>query len=1445
MAAYARQSVKELQALLRNRGLNARGRKDDLVQRLLEDDDCIDSNAVLCADDADEAADEDSDIQLGAHLGNVVVPADRADNSHESNESEAIKILKLQIELERIKLQQSQVGMNVGSADSSLIGDKLDMGSIKARLPVMSPDCDVIAFFMMFEKTLELNAVPKELWARFLPSVLNERAGKIFAQQPIDCCRDYDKSRSLLVNAFKCGSDVYLRKLQTSRRTGSESYTMFLNRLVEYQSFYLQSRNIVDFDALKDDVLMNCFMSSLNDDVVEFVRGRQPSTAGEAAAAADLCYSVKSKSKVQGHLAHQASGKNQCVRLQGSNSAKPQQSKVANGDTASSSSPVAKRVNRGEQEKPKACWSCGSLSHKRAECPTSAQATSKTGKRNAKAENSAFLASNSRHKADERFVVPCHVMGREASFMAYRDSGASVSLAYKDIVDQSAYTGETITVRGLFGPEVKVPMAVVHIKSPKFHLDDYLALRVGVVSTKLPFDVDLLIGNDLSFDSCNLFDVIRVEGCFQPVERAAEAQPAVDGVVCNSNVIVSSHATDGMRDSSSAIETVTGQSVQCDLSRAFDVPLETERCVTVVTRSQSAGKNLDNEVTVELPADKPNASSAVHLNNNLARLCAMPSGHSDETVGDAKQSVTYACDERGHAAELDVVAAPPLFENVAHSSRPLDGAPKPPQLVTHGVDDAHQPREAAIESTLNSDRELRDEFARLSSIDIPGAIAGYFGPPSEKQIELANLQIADPKLTEAWQKARESSGGFVIQNGILFKQKPRHLRSDRELLLVLPDCYKKKVLEIAHDSMTNGAHTAFQRTADKILKVFYMPKREIKDYCASCVVCQRLRPKCINERADYQIPLIDCDFGATFVIDVMGGQLNQLSRRRGNHKYVLVCVEKATRWVELIPLPSLKAAALTGVIESNLIARFACKTLVYDQQSGFMSDLMQSVLKLLRVRSSIAVAGFHAKTSVAERYVRTVERCIKPYLDKYEGNWSLLLPWISFQLRQAPCSTLKYSAHELTFGKNFPDELDDLRDDLEGNVDPNERKLKKNVLAYIRDLKDRLQITRNVATENALKQGERTKKWFDRQATANKRFIPGDKCLILEPTDSRKMHAKWSEPVTILKQVGNRNYEVQLNDGNVKICHVNQLRKFIGRTEFVHAVVVAADLDANSEDKYLTCHGRRSYRPIKFKIEESLTPHQKECILKLLNDFDDVFRPNLGKTHLAVHSIILSDDTPCVSKSYRIPEALKQPLEDELNRLLAAGVLRHCSSEYRSPLIPIKKPDGSLRIVNAYQAINAKTKDDLYPMSNPLDIVTKAAGKRYISKLDLSKAFLQIPLKENCQEYTAFSCSLGTLCWTRACLGLKNSPRTMQRLMDSLLRNTASFAGCLLDDIVISSDSFELHLQHLREILSRLRAANLTASVSKSEFLVKSMTVLVTAWKTVSSNRVQNTLKLY
>ena len=333
--------------------------------------------------------------------------------------------------------------------------------------------------------------------------------------------------------------------------------------------------------------------------------------------------------------------------------------------------------------------------------------------------------------------------------------------------------------------------------------------------------------------------------------------------------------------------------------------------------------------------------------------------------------------------------------------------------------------------------------------------------------------------------------------------------------------------------------------------------------------------------------------------------------------------------------------------------------------------------------------------------------------------------------------------------------------------------------------------------------------------------------LVLEPVDSRKMYAKWSEPAEVQKQTGIRTYEVRLADDTIRSYHINQLRHYNERTEFICPVVVAADANTNAEDEYLSVLEDDLNQPQTFKIDESQPVEYKERIQKLLREFSDVFRSSLGCTNIATHKIELTDKTPCVSKPYRIPEALKEPLDAEINRLLEAGVLRYCSSPYRAPLIPIKKPDGSLRLVNAFQCVNAKTVDDLYPMSSPMDIITKAAGKKFLSKLDLSKSFLQIKLDEGSQEYTAFSSpSHGTLCWTRCCMWLKNSPRTMQRAMDNLLRGLSAFCGCLIDDIVLSSNTFEEHENHLRTVLTRLRNANLTVSVSKSEFLMRSMDVL-------------------
>ena len=117
-----------------------------------------------------------------------------------------------------------------------------------------------------------------------------------------------------------------------------------------------------------------------------------------------------------------------------------------------------------------------------------------------------------------------------------------------------------------------------------------------------------------------------------------------------------------------------------------------------------------------------------------------------------------------------------------------------------------------------------------------------------------------------------------------------------------------------------------------------------------------------------------------------------------------------------------------------------------------MGNLFQSVLKLLRVHSKIAIAGLHLTTGLAERTVRTVEQILKAHIFTYKGSWHKILPFIAFNLRQVPCSLMPYSAHELVFGSNLNTSLSDLLHEFMGqkdNEEGDESGVKQDVVKYL------------------------------------------------------------------------------------------------------------------------------------------------------------------------------------------------------------------------------------------------------------------------------------------------------------------------------------------------------------------------------------------------------------
>jgi hypothetical protein len=245
-------TVKDLKALLRQRGLDTRGQKYVLIERLEEFDNCVDEEVaqeVTRTNHSSVVIDEDVSVNVN-------------DASKTSSESETIRVLQLQHQIEELKLQQAQLA-HCRRSDAEVVGKNLDFGMVKAKLPTMGLQTDIITFLASWERCLQLNNVPCDRGANLLPTCLNERASAVYATQSIADCQDYEVTRAFLCEAFKANPSVYRKRLLGLRRQGTDSYKMFLSKLTDLQDHYLQSKSISSFEMLKQDNLFHLFMDSL------------------------------------------------------------------------------------------------------------------------------------------------------------------------------------------------------------------------------------------------------------------------------------------------------------------------------------------------------------------------------------------------------------------------------------------------------------------------------------------------------------------------------------------------------------------------------------------------------------------------------------------------------------------------------------------------------------------------------------------------------------------------------------------------------------------------------------------------------------------------------------------------------------------------------------------------------------------------------------------------------------------------------------------------------------------------------------------------------------------------------------------------------------------------------------------------------------------------------
>ena len=237
---------------------------------------------------------------------------------------------------------------------------------------------------------------------------------------------------------------------------------------------------------------------------------------------------------------------------------------------------------------------------------------------------------------------------------------------------------------------------------------------------------------------------------------------------------------------------------------------------------------------------------------------------------------------------------------------------------------------------------------------------------------------------------------------------------------------------------------------------------------------------------------------------------------------------------------------------------------------------------------------------------------------------------------------------------------------------------------------------------------------------------------------------------------------------------------------------------------------------------EVLDDHQQQELYTLLLGFADVFAftdNKLGRTNKLHHTIITDTRYPIRSPPRRMPAVHKEEVHKLIQDMLAREIIQPSASPWASPIVIVRKKDGSPRFCVDYRKLNAVTKKDAYPLPRIDDTLDTLSGSQWFSTLDLLSGYWQVEVAEGDREKTAFSTQSGLFEFKVMPFGLCNAPATFQRLMDLVLAGV-QWSHCLvyLDDIVVVGNSFDNHLQNLSVVLQRLREANLRLKPAKCSF---------------------------
>lgn len=296
----------------------------------------------------------------------------------------------------------------------------------------------------------------------------------------------------------------------------------------------------------------------------------------------------------------------------------------------------------------------------------------------------------------------------------------------------------------------------------------------------------------------------------------------------------------------------------------------------------------------------------------------------------------------------------------------------------------------------------------------------------------------------------------------------------------------------------------------------------------------------------------------------------------------------------------------------------------------------------------------------------------------------------------------------------------------------------------MQDTYRKLEAARDLATSTEEDAKSSMKRWYDQKAR-NRSFEVGDLVLVLLPSSSNKLLAKWQGPFPITEKLSETTFRVRMEESSRpnRTYHINMMSKW--------EVPSAVCLLGKAAD---TMHGPSkvdisTWPEVKIEDQTSINPElevsQIEQIKEVLEKHKKLFTDQPRRTDQAATCIYIKtgESTPIHSHLYRLPHARQETVKKEISQLLRADLIEVSTSVWASPIVLLPKKDGSLRLCVDYRKLNAVTRPDPFTMPRIDDLTDGLAGARYITTLDLTKGYWQVPVEAGYRDKTAFITQFG------------------------------------------------------------------------------------------------------